>query len=183
MVNFSKHITVLQSTYISSIIGYSMASTIDDCCAFPGSLSICHQIGSARGMLILSEGVSVVRPDTLHWPWPWPTVWPTALSMTASCLLTLPEFVSLLGHERLMQYTWNQAADWFPYHPHLTTCALAATWQKNWPKMKIPNLFFSEFLRGSVSRVYRLQDRISMRYLHYPNHENTCSIKKLRTNM
>ena len=32
---------------------------------------------------------------------PWPAVWTTALSMTASCLSTLSEFESLLGHERL----------------------------------------------------------------------------------
>ena len=69
----------------------------------------------------------------------------------------------------------------FPtYHPHLITCALAATWQKNWPKMKIPNLGFSVFLRGSVSRVYQLQVRSSsrMRYLHYSTLEYTRSFIK-----
>ena len=54
---------------------------------------------------------------------------------------------------------------------------------KELPNEKIQNLSFSVFLSGSVSRVYQLQDRISMRYLHYPNPENTRSIKKLRTNM
>ena len=65
-LRYSKHITVLQSTYISSIIGNVKASTTDGCCASLVSLPIRHQIGSARGLLIMSEGVSVVRPDTLH---------------------------------------------------------------------------------------------------------------------
>ena len=70
----------------------------------------------------------------------------------------------------------------FPiYHPYLITCALAATWQKNWPKMKIPNLGFSVFLRDSVSRVYQLQDRSScrMRSLHYSTLEYTRSFIKI----
>ena len=92
LVNYSKHITVLQSTYISSIIGNIRASTTIGCCAFLVSLLIWHQVGSARGMVIGGEGVSVVRPDILHWPCPWPAVWTMPLPMTASYLSTLYEF-------------------------------------------------------------------------------------------
>ena len=47
--------------------------------------------------------------------------------------------------------------------------------------MKIPNLGFSVFLRGSVSRVYQLQDRSScrMRSLHYSTLEYTRSFIKI----
>ena len=50
------HITILQSTYINGIIGAIRASTTDDCCVFLVSLPIGHQIGSARGMLIVGGG-------------------------------------------------------------------------------------------------------------------------------
>ena len=60
--------------------------------------SRCVFRSGARGECkFLVDGVSVVRPDTLHWTWPWPAVWATALPMTASCLSTLSEFESLLG--------------------------------------------------------------------------------------
>ena len=73
----------------------------------------------------------------------------------------------------------------FIYQLHLPLCSLTATWQKNWQKMKIPNVGLNVFPSGSADRVYQLQDRSScrMRYLHYPTLENTRSIMKLRTNM
>ena len=57
----------------------------------------------------------------------------------------------------------------------------SSNWHKNWPKMKIPNLGYSVFLRGSVSRVYQLQDRSScrMRSLHYSTLEYTRSFIKI----
>ena len=64
-------------------------------------------------MLMVREGVSVVRSGTLYKHWPrstWPTletVWCKALAMTAGCLSPLPGFESLLGHERMMPLTWD----------------------------------------------------------------------------
>ena len=51
-----------------------------------------HKLGSPKCVV---AGISV----------PWPALWTTALPMTASCLSTLSEFESLLGHERLMPLT------------------------------------------------------------------------------
>ena len=60
--------------------------------------SRCVIRSGARGECkFLVDGVSVVRPDTLHWTWAWPALWATALPMTASCLSALSEFESLLG--------------------------------------------------------------------------------------
>ena len=89
-----------------------------------------HQAGSVRRMLMVSEGVSVVRVGTLHRPWlrpTWPVlmaVWSKALPMTASCLSPLPGFESLLGHEGMMPLTWDQAVD-FSGFPIGHTCLYA----------------------------------------------------------
>ena len=159
--------------------------------------SRCVIRSGARGECkFLVDGVSVVRPDTLHWTWQWPAVCVTALSMTASCLSTLSEFESLLGVWKIDALDLKPSAGLVslsstPSYMRPSRLildpsqiwAFPACLAKNWPKMKIPNLNLSVFLRGSVSRVYQLQDRIIMRYLNCPNPENTHSIKKLLMNM
>ena len=166
--------------------------------ALSPSLSMCHQIGSSRGMQIFggwcvggsppipsTELVRGLRCALLR------------CTMTASCLSALCKFESLLGAWKIdaldlkpsgglvslsstPSYMRPQPVD-FRSQSDLSVPGMLG--KKTDQKMKIPNLSSSVFLRGSVSRVYQLQDRIIMRYLNCPNPENTHSIKKLLTNM
>ena len=97
------------------------STSISDCCTLPTSLFIVIRAwgnsndwwgyvgGWVRHPLLMSTASYVACPE----------VWSEAMPMTASCLLSMSGFETLLRYERMMPLMWDQAADWLPYQPRL----------------------------------------------------------------
>ena len=107
--------------------------------------------------------------------------------MTASCLSSMPGIESLLGHERLMTLTWDQAAN-FSGFPISHTCLYApssSNLAEELTKYESPKCWSQRVPEQQRRQGLHIARSLScsMRYLHYPNPESTRSIKKLRTNM
>ena len=134
-----------------------------------------HQVGSVGRMLKIREGVSVVGSGTPHWPCrTWSAlmaVWSEAFPMTASC-----HSCNLSGIKRRIDFPISHTCLYV--HP---SSNLAETLTKNEnPKLSSQRVLERQRRQGlPIARSHSW----SMRYLHYPNPENTRSIKKLRTNM
>ena len=159
------------------------STSISGCCTLPTYLFIVigawgnsndwwgYVGGWVRHPLLMSTASYVACPE----------VWSEAMPMTASCLLSMSGFETLLRYERMMPLMWDQAADWLPYQPRLPICTLAATWQKNWQINENPKSWSQRVLEQGLPTAISHATR--MQYLHYPNPKYTRSIWKSRTNM